>query len=163
VVLKVLGLVADYFRKHSAGGFSVKFDKVLRMATVLMIRNVSNDALRDVAKQRQIVVKGQYQRFEDELAKLAGTLKGSELFGLLMEVGVASSLFYWKGPYSSTVNKHAQEVLKAANIDLTALLNAEVREIKQKRSEREKKAKANKAKKAGKTRKAGVKGAQATK
>lgn len=139
-VFKALEAVAEHFRKQSIGGFSAKFDKVLRLAAILMVHNVSNDGLRDVAKRRGVEVKGHYPRFSDELTKVAASLSGPELFGLLMEAGVAESLFYWRGPYGSTLNKRAQETLKAASVDLSALEAAEIKALKEKRAARAKKA-----------------------
>lgn len=140
VVHQALGLVATFFQKQCAGGFSAKFGKYLRLAAGAMLHNVSNDALREVAKRRQLEIKGQYPRFAAELEKAATHLSGAELFGLLMEAGIAESLHYWKGPYSSTPNKDTHEILKTAGIDLNQLEAAELKEIKARRAEREKKA-----------------------
>ena len=139
VVLNVLGLVAAHFQKQCTGGFAAKFDKNLRVAALSMIGNVSNDALREVSKRRSLEVKGQYPQFGRELAKLVPKMSGPELFGLLMEASVAETLHYWKGPYSSGVRDHAQEVLKAAGINLSALEAGEVKAIKERRAARAKK------------------------
>lgn len=147
---KALARVATYFEKIVAGAFAVKLDKTLRIATLSMLNAVSNDGLRDVAKRRGLEIKGQYPRFANELAKTADAMKGAELFGLIMEAGVAESLQYWKGAYGGTVRDHSLHVLKVAGVDLSALQAIELAAIKEKRADRDRKAKAKAKKQQGK-------------
>lgn len=141
VVLNVLGLVAAYYEKQAARALAPKFEKHLRAATVLMLKAVQNDPLRDVAKSRGLEIKGQYPQFGKELSKVAEKLKGPALFGLMMAAGVCESLHFWKAAYGGEMDARAREVIKAAGIDLAKLEAAEVSAIKEKRAQREGKAK----------------------
>jgi ParB/RepB/Spo0J family partition protein len=136
VVVNVLGLVAAHFEKQ-ARSMPPKFDKQLRLAAAAMLHTASNDSLRDVAKRRGVQVKDRYANFGEVLAKHAATMRGPQLFGLMMEAGVAGPLHGWKSYWSSSVSSRGQEILKAAGVDITALESAEVSALKARGKERE--------------------------